>query len=229
MQAEHDATARLTSDLLEMINNLGETVNHLAVTVAERKAPLFAPPPRRSLVSNHDAVHKPGPPAARGPEPIMASRAASTTATGQNPEPAPAATQAGVAAPTPVSAKSAAPNAESPATSPVPLPAAHDAAPPRSLTVVRDAEPTRRAPTPAVRHTAPLLSAPARACATPVSASLMSLFATPSPATASALMTPRQRKAAEEARERHHIHDVVSDIADEDLEDTRIESEVPRG
>lgn len=246
MRGEHDNNARLTSDLLEMINNLGETVNHLAVAVAERKAPPFAPPPSRSPVPNHDALRKPGPamtipmpstvappaPAAHVHEPTTAPRAATTTATVQDPGPAPAAAQAGAEAPPPASAKPVPPNAESPATSPVPSPAAHDAAPTRSLTVVRDSEPIRRTATPAVRHPAPsavLSSAPARACATSLSASLMSIFASSPPATASASMTARQQKAAEEAREREHIYDVVDDVTDEELEDMQTESGAPRG
>ena len=231
MQGEHDNNIRLTSDLLEMINNLGETVNYLAVAVAERKAAPCAPPPERLPVSDHDAPStvRPSPaPAARGPEPTTAPRVATTTATAPDPGPAPAAADAGAEALPPASAKSAPPNAEPPATSPVPPPAAHDAAPTRSLTVVQDSEPIQRVAPPAVRHTV-LSSAPARACATSVSASLMSLFASSPPATASASMTARQRKAAEEARERDHIYDVVGDVTDEELEDMQTESEAPRG
>lgn len=133
-------------------------------------------------------------------------------------------------APSPVvpTQPAAAPQAPAPATASLP---SQGAAPARSLTVVRDPEPIRGTPPPTVHRTpaAALSSTPARTGPTTLMASLMHLYASGPQVTASASPTPRQRREAEEARERDHIRDLVDDVPDDELADVQDEGEAPHG
>lgn len=180
MQDEHGRTADANADLAGMIAGLGETVNRLAVAVAERRAPSFGPPPRRTQGPGQETA------------PVTA------------PTPAVPATQAA-----------------SPDAPPHPEPEQPDSAAARPLSVVRIA-PTQSAPTRSPPRAAPLAasasasSTSSRACVSSVTASLASVFAAAPTATASASMTPHQRRIAEEARQREHVHESIADDDDDD-------------
>ena len=141
----------------------------------------------------------------------------SAPASGASP-PQPVATPAPSASPPaapPASGASPPQPAAAPAPS-APSPTAQVAAPARPLAVVHDAETTRGTPPPARRTVLSTLETASHATASvaSVSMSLLSLLATPPPVTASASMTPAQRRAAEEARQLAHIHDSIADDED---------------
>lgn len=160
-------------------------------------------------------------PASRDPAPNVGATASVTSST-----PAPAVQEAA-----PATAEPSQPVAASHGPAPAaPSPPPPDVAPARPLTVVRDPEPIRGAPPPTVRRTTPaaaMASTPTRAGVSSLTASLMHIFASGPSVTASASPTPRQRREEAEARERDHIHDLVDDTPDEELEDVKDESEAP--
>ncbi|MBL9102750.1 MAG: hypothetical protein JNL82_17520 [Myxococcales bacterium] len=146
------------------------------------------------------------------PAPTAAPVTTTPTQPEAQPTPAPTAAPVTTAPPQPA----ATPQASSPAT---PSPPPQVATPTRPLTVVRESEPIRGAPPPVHRTTS------ARTSPSSVTASLEHIFATGPQVTASASPTPRQRREAEEARERDHIRDLVDDVPDDELADVQDEDE----
>ena len=164
-------------------------------------------PSQPAAAVSRDPTQKEPAPAAAVPSQPEAAVQSSAQATPVPAQPAPAVQHPAPATTVP-SQPAAAPQAPAPAT---PSPPTQGAAPARPLTVVRNSEPIHRTP--------------ARTGATSLTASLMHLFASGPQVTASASPTPRQRREEEEARERGHIHDLVDDVPDDELEDVQDEGE----
>lgn len=245
MKVEHARVSDKIESIVDIVSIVGETVHHIAAAVLQPRMPRFTAPPSRPVdvgPSANPAALQVSPPMAStsaprilparpvtlAPSPAVATAvltphvADKAKQDEQPPTPATVSShhsKEAAAVQTAEQGMSAAPAATRGELNPDPEPPPQPKTPPRAATTT----------TPAVA--AACASASSRSPRfTPASATVLTLISREPTAS----LTPRQRRAEEEARELSRLHDAVSDIPDDDpmfdepSDDVEQEGEVSR-